>query len=68
MSNNVIVGCQERREPRRHRQAVPFVDILAATAPYTSFGSEPFTPNNELRYDTFHSGQPHALAPALAHL
>src|SRR5204863_485863 len=32
----------------------PFVDILDGSGvAYTAFGSEPFTPNNELRYKTF---------------
>ena len=31
----------------------PFVDILLGGTAYTSFGSEPFTPNNELRYQSF---------------
>ena len=29
------------------------VDILEAGTAYTTFGFEPFTPNNELRYKTF---------------
>ena len=56
MSNSLIVGYTiEGREPRAAIGALfPFVDILDGTAvAYTSFGSEPFTPNNELRYKTF---------------
>ena len=42
------------REPRlRAATLFPFVDILEGGTAYTSFGSEPFTPNNELRYNTF---------------
>ena len=55
MSNNLIVGYTKQDESRGALgDLFPFVDILdgAGTA-YTSFGSEPFTPNNELRYDTF---------------
>ena len=55
MSNNVIVGYTKNDESRGDiGKLFPFVDILApdGTA-YTSFGAEPFTPNNELRYNTF---------------
>ena len=31
----------------------PFVDILQGGTAYLSFGSEPFTPNNELRYQSW---------------
>ena len=43
------------REPRVALRATlfPFVDILEGGTVYTSFGFEPFTPNNELRYKTF---------------
>ncbi len=51
MSNNLIVGYSYSDESRGDvGQLFPFVDILNAGAVYTSFGSEPFTPNNELRY------------------
>ena len=55
MSNSLIVGyTNERREPRAARQTLfPFVDILQGGTAYTSFGSEPFTVQNELRYNTF---------------
>ena len=44
----------QRREPRRRSATLfPFVDILEGGTAYTSFGSEPFTSNNELRYNTF---------------
>jgi hypothetical protein len=55
MSNNLIIGYtkqDESREPLRG-ELFPFVDILDANTAYISFGAEPFTPNNELRYNTF---------------
>ena len=55
MANSLIIGYTKQDESRGALgELFPFVDILdgAGTA-YTSFGSEPFTPNNELRYDTF---------------
>jgi hypothetical protein len=51
MSNNLIVGYSYSDESRGDVGTLfPFVDILNAGTVYTSFGSEPFTPNNELRY------------------
>lgn len=52
-ANNLIIGYTENDESRSVRgtgQLFPFVDILRDGATYTSFGYEPFTPNNELRY------------------
>ena len=54
-ANSLIVGYTKNDESRADPgELFPFVDILApdGTA-YISFGSEPFTPNNELRYKTF---------------
>ena len=58
MSNNMIVGYTKNDESRDVRGGIvngkpfPFVDILDASQVYTSFGFEPFTPNNELRYNS----------------
>jgi hypothetical protein len=55
MSNSLIVGYNNSDESRSTRVGTffPFVDILNANTVYTSFGYEPFTPNNELRYKEF---------------
>ncbi len=53
-SNNLIVGYTKQDESRAYvGELFPFVDILEGGSVYTSFGFEPFTPNNELRYNTF---------------
>lgn len=54
MANNLIVGYtfnDESRDPVG--KFFPFVDILSGGSVYTSFGFEPFTPNNELRYKSY---------------
>lgn len=54
VSNNLIVGYTFQDESRGSRGTFfPMVDILNNGATYTTFGFEPFTPNNELRYKTF---------------
>jgi hypothetical protein len=54
MYNNLIVGYSYSDESRGDvGKLFPFVDILNSGSVYTSFGSEPFTPNNELRYDSW---------------
>lgn len=51
MANNLIVGYSYSNESRGDVGTLfPFVDILNSNLVYTSFGSEPFTPNNELYY------------------
>ena len=53
ISNNMIVGYTKNDESRESRgQFFPLVDILQGGLTYLSFGAEPFTPNNELRYNT----------------
>ena len=53
-SNNLIAGYTHQDESRESRGTFfPMVDILEGTQTYMSFGFEPFTPNNELRYGTF---------------
>ena len=54
MSNNLIVGLTSNDESRGALDKLfPFVDILQGGTSYMSFGTEPFTVNNELRYKTF---------------
>jgi len=55
VANNLIVGFTSQDESRAVRGGsfFPFVDILRDGSAYTSFGFEPFTPSNELRYNSF---------------
>ena len=54
MSNTLRVSYSSSDESRPQSDVLfPFVDILQSGTAYLSFGSEPFTPNNELRYKTF---------------
>ncbi len=50
-SNSLIVGYTSQDESRESVGTFfPLVDILEGGSVYTTFGFEPFTPNNELRY------------------
>lgn len=54
MANNFLAGYTFQDESRASRgNFFPLVDVLDNGATYTSFGFEPFTPNNELRYSSF---------------
>jgi len=54
VANSLIVGYTKQDESRDSPGSFfPFVDIVEAGSVYTSFGTEPFTPNNELRYNSF---------------
>jgi len=54
MANSLIVGFSSHDESRASRGTFfPMVDILEGGSVYTTFGFEPFTPNNELRYKSF---------------
>jgi hypothetical protein len=70
MANNLIIGYTKNDESRKPKgQFFPMVDILEGGSVYTTFGFEPFTPNNELRYSSFQvqnnftmlAGQSHSL-------
>ena len=53
MANNMIIGHTTNDESRASRGSLfPMVDILNASSVYTTFGFEPFTPSNELRYNS----------------
>jgi hypothetical protein len=53
MTNNFILGYTYNDESRDSRGSMfPFVDVLNAGSVYTSFGFEPFTPDNLLKYHT----------------
>jgi outer membrane receptor protein involved in Fe transport len=53
VSNSLMIGYTKQDESRDSLGSFfPFVDILQGGATYTSFGFEPFTPNNELRYNS----------------
>lgn len=55
ISNSLIVGYTEHDEGRgvRGGDFFPLVDIAEEGSTYTSFGYEPFTPSNQLRYSSF---------------
>lgn len=54
VSNSLLIGYTKQDESRGAiGNLFPMVDILEGGVTYTSFGSEPFTPNNELRYKSF---------------
>ncbi len=54
MSNSLIFGYTYHDESRGYKGTMfPMVDILSGGSVYTTFGFEPFTPNNELRYSSY---------------
>ncbi|MEO8256005.1 MAG: carboxypeptidase regulatory-like domain-containing protein [Acidobacteriota bacterium] len=54
LSNSLTVGYTTNDESRGIPTLFPFVDILDGNGvALTSFGTDPFTPDNELRYRTF---------------
>ncbi|HSJ08583.1 MAG TPA: carboxypeptidase regulatory-like domain-containing protein [Longimicrobiales bacterium] len=53
-SNNLILGYTYQDESRDSRgEFFPLVDIVEGGSTYTTFGFEPFTPSNQLRYSSF---------------
>ena len=54
MANNLILSYSSHDESRGYKGTFfPMVDILSGGSTYTTFGFEPFTPNNELRYGSW---------------
>ena len=53
-ANQLQAGYTTQDESRGYRSTLfPFVDVFEGGSAYTSFGFEPFTVNNELRYHTY---------------
>ncbi|NJO03133.1 MAG: hypothetical protein HC880_16945 [Bacteroidia bacterium] len=53
-SNNLIIGYTAQNEDRGQIGSFfPLVEILEGNINYTTFGFEPFTPSNQLNYQTF---------------
>jgi hypothetical protein len=54
MANSLRITYSASDEGRpQDFELFPFVDILQGSSAYISFGAEPFTPNNELIYNSF---------------
>jgi len=54
MANSLRVSYSYSDEGRPQSDVLfPFVDVRLGSSVYTSFGSEPFTPNNELVYNSY---------------
>jgi len=54
MSNNLIIGYTDNDESRELKGSFfPLVEIHEDGMNYTTFGAEPFTPNNEVRYTSY---------------
>jgi hypothetical protein len=54
LSNDLLVGYTKNNESRGYKgDFFPTVDILQNGSTYISFGMDPFTPSNQLRYKTF---------------
>ena len=55
VSNNMIVGYNSSDESRQNNTPpwFPLVEIREGSSNYTTFGFEPFTPSNQLRYWNF---------------
>lgn len=54
ITNNFIAGYTFNDESREDDGSLfPLVDVLEGGSVYTTFGAEPFTPNNELRYKSY---------------
>ncbi|MDR1990658.1 MAG: carboxypeptidase regulatory-like domain-containing protein [Acidobacteriaceae bacterium] len=54
LTNTLQIGYTTQDESRGNKSTMfPFVDIFSGGTSYTSFGFEPFSVNNELRYQTF---------------
>src|SRR5581483_11507182 len=55
-TNNLLAGYTHQDESRSNKgqnPIFPFVEIDQGGIGYTAFGNEPFTPANQLRYNTF---------------